>query len=87
MLRLAEQEFSAKQRSVMDERVGEIYEDFVGDVAAGRKMSVEEVGFSHIKVELRSRCVNSAVNEGGAETRRACFAMQCSWFSLLKTLI
>ncbi|CAM9358686.1 unnamed protein product [Scytosiphon promiscuus] len=38
-----QQEFSAKQRSLMDKRVGEIYEDFVGDVATGRKMSVEEV--------------------------------------------
>ncbi|CAM9604406.1 unnamed protein product [Hapterophycus canaliculatus] len=43
MFRWDEQEFSAKQRSFMDKRVGEIYEDFVGDVAAGRKMPVQEV--------------------------------------------
>ncbi|CAM9958685.1 unnamed protein product, partial [Ectocarpus sp. 8 AP-2014] len=37
------QEFSPQQRSLMDKRVGEIYEDFVGGVAAGRNMPVDEV--------------------------------------------
>eukprot|EP00903_Cladosiphon_okamuranus_P015752 g14538.t1 len=37
------QEFTPKQRSLLEQRVGEIYEDFVVDVAAGRKLSVEEV--------------------------------------------
>ncbi|CAB1112927.1 unnamed protein product [Ectocarpus sp. CCAP 1310/34] len=37
------QEFSPQQRSLMDKRVGEIYEDFVGGVATGRNMSVDEV--------------------------------------------
>lgn len=50
------QEFTPKQRCLMDKRIGEIYEDFVADVAAGRKLSVEEVGefftrFSFIVLE------------------------------------
>lgn len=46
-IRYVFQEFSPKQRSLMEKRIGEIYEDFVVDVAAGRKLSVEEVRCVH----------------------------------------
>eukprot|EP00904_Undaria_pinnatifida_P002385 jgi/Undpi1/12147/HiC_scaffold_5.g01823.m1 len=37
------QELTPKQRATMDKRVGEIYEDFVAQVAAGRNLSTEKV--------------------------------------------
>lgn len=46
------QAFTPKQRSLIDKRIGEIYEDFVGDVAAGRKLSVEEVRFLPTRMHI-----------------------------------
>ncbi|CAM9556081.1 unnamed protein product [Ascophyllum nodosum] len=37
------QELTPKQRSLMDQRVGEIYQDFVSRVADGRKLPVEQI--------------------------------------------